>query len=195
MVAPASCLLRQSPRACAAALRLSRAGWELEMNVRGCHPAPGPGPSCHKPLLLWLQPEQRGGWPFPGACRRGHAPCTGLMPQHHPGFAVLAPGTSMPLALCFPLETKTLQGTHHHLPEVPGELEEPQPRSEGGHASSLNQVASGAQQEGQGLARVSLGNRHRERRPLSALTPEKQHPSPPSRAQDSQRGRGLRQLG
>ena len=129
--------------------QLVGAGWELEMNVKGCHPAPGPCPSCHKPLLLWRQLEQKGGWPFPGACRRGHTPWTGLMPQHHPGIAALA--TSMPPTLCFPPKAKILQGTHHHLLEVPGELEEPQPRSEGGHASFLKQVPSRGQQEGQGL--------------------------------------------
>lgn len=47
-------------------------------------------------------------------------------------------------------ETKTLREIHLKL-EVPGPLEEPQPRTEGGHAPSPEQVPSGDQQAGQGL--------------------------------------------
>lgn len=179
--------------------QLVGAGWELEMNVRGCHPAPGPCPSCHKPLLLWLQLEQKGGWPFPGACRRGHTPWTDLMPQHHPGVAALAgcphwpPQCPPPFA--FPRKQKFFRGPTVICWRSRESWKSPSQDPRVAMPHSLSRCHPEASRKGRAWAHVSLGKWHGgARAPLSSDS-EKQHPSPPSRAQDSQRGRGLRQPG
>lgn len=106
--------------------------------------------------------------------------------------------TSMvPLLSLSPGEKQTLQGTHHHMLEVPGELEEPQPRSKGSYVPFLEQVPSQGQQEAQGLRICPPtplgGGRWGTQSPLSSN--REAASSPPSRAQDSQGGRGLQQLG
>lgn len=132
----------------------------MEMNVKNGHPAPGPRPCPSQATVLrgcGLSSEWGSALPRSQEERSRTRTHWGQACIHSPTarVAVLtgcphwppwSPSSPFPWR-----ETKTLREIHHLQLEVPGLLEEPQPRTEGGHAPSLEQVPFGGQQAGQGL--------------------------------------------
>ena len=130
------------------------------MNVKNGHPAPGPRPCPSQATVLRgcsLSSEWGSALPRSQEERSRTHTHRGQACIHSPTarVAVLtgcphwpprSPSSPLPWR-----ETKTLREIHHLQLEVPGPLEEPQPRTEGGHAPSLEQVPFGGQQAGQGL--------------------------------------------
>lgn len=163
---PASCHLWQSLGAWAAALTLSKAkagGGSLgdgdECEER--HPAPGPHPCPSQATVLHgcsLSSEWGSALPRSQQGRSRTHTHRGQACSHSPTarVAVLTrcPHWPPPWSPSSPFpwrETKALWEIHHLKLEVPGPLEEPQPRTEGSRAPSLEQVPSEGQQAGQGL--------------------------------------------
>lgn len=133
----------------------------MEMNVRNGHPAPGPHPCPSQATVLHgcsLSSEWGSALPRSQQGRSRTHTHRGQAHSHSPTtrVAVLTrcPHWPPPWFPSSPFpwrETKALWEIHHLKLEVPGLLEEPQPRTEGSRAPSLEQVPSEGQQAGQGL--------------------------------------------
>lgn len=152
------------------------------MLVKTCCPAPAP----HKPRPPWLRWSHGRGMALPGILQKGPRTSTCLAPRHHAWggchgrVSTLAPSPPFPWR-------ETLQGTPHHVLEVPGELEEPQPQTEGGYAPFPKRVPCGASRKG-GVCQYVPPTARGDGRGSSVLfqlrLTEKQRLSPP-RARDS----------
>lgn len=134
-----------SPGARAAALSMSKAragGGSLGNDLLSC---PSPSPTQTPSPMAALGPRKEDGPSQDPAEGATHSTC--LAPQHHAWdgchgrVSTLAPSSPFPWR-------ETLRGTHHHMLEVPGELEEPQPQTEGSYAPFPKRVPSGASRKG-----------------------------------------------
>lgn len=149
------------------------------MNVKNGHPAPGPRPCPSQATVLCgcgLSSEWGSALPrsqeersrtrthWGQACI--HSPTTRVaVLTGCPHWPPRSPSSPFPWR-----ETKTLREIHHLQLEVPGLLEEPQPRTEGGHAHPLSRCPLGASRLGRAWEYVSPGEWRGLLSPLSPLT-------------------------